>query len=291
MASPSHTAKNIADLSLKGAVPLVRIRPDEGWFHLDLEAIWQYRELLYFLVWRDIKVRYKQTVIGVGWAIFQPLMAMVLFTVIFSYLAKMPTDGAPYPLFAYAALLPWTFVSQATARSGTSLVGEAQLISKVYFPRLLIPLAAAASPMMDLLFGFLVLLPLMMWYGVSPSWSLLFLPAFILAGLLTALSVSLWLSALNVRYRDVGHVLPFLLQFWMFASPIVYPASLVPERWRLLYSLNPMVGVIEGFRWCLLGYHPPDVAVIAMTLLLILALLVGGLVYFSRMERTFADVI
>jgi lipopolysaccharide transport system permease protein len=271
--------------------PTVRIRPSRGLFHLDLASIWQYRELLVFLVWRDVKVRYKQAVIGAGWAIFQPLISMLLFTLIFSYLAKLPSDGMPYPLFAYAGLLPWNFIAQATSRSGTSLVGESHLISKVYFPRLIIPLAAAATPAVDLLFALVVIIPLMLWYGVTPGWQILFFPVFIFIALLAALAVSLWFSALHVKFRDVGHIIPFFVQFWMFASPVVYPVSLIPEQWRGLYSLNPVVGVVEGFRWTLLGQEPPALETMLPSLSIVILLLVSGVVYFKRMERTFADVI
>jgi lipopolysaccharide transport system permease protein len=256
-----------------------------------LRSVWQYRELLVFLVWRDVKVRYKQAIIGAGWAIFQPLISMLLFTLIFSYLAKLPSDGIPYPLFAYAGLLPWNFIAQATSRSGTSLVGESHLISKVYFPRLIIPLAAAATPAVDLLFALVVIVPLMLWYGVTPGWHILFFPFFILMALLAALAVSLWFSALHVKFRDVGHIIPFFVQFWMFASPVVYPVSMIPEQWRTLYSLNPVVGVVEGFRWTLLGQDPPSIETMIPSLSIVLVLFISGVVYFKRMERTFADVI
>ena len=237
--------------------PTVRIRPSRGVFHVDLKSLWQYRELLLFLVWRDVKVRYKQAAIGAGWAVFQPLISMLLFTVIFGYLAKLPSDGIPYPLFAYTGLLPWNFIAQATSRSGTSLVGESHLISKVYFPRLIIPIAAAATPAVDLIFSLGVVIPLILWYGVTPGWQLIFFPVFAAIAFLAALAVSLWFSALHVRFRDVGHIIPFFVQFWMFASPIVYHVSMIPEHWRGLYSLNPVVGVVEGFRWTLLDLPPP----------------------------------
>ena len=274
-----------------GREPSVRIRPSRGLLHLDLASVWQYRELLVFLVWRDVKVRYKQAFIGAGWAVFQPLISMLLFTLIFSYLARLPSDGLPYPLFAYVGLLPWNFIAQATSRSGTSLVGESHLISKVYFPRLIIPLAAAATPAVDLLFALLMLIPLTLWYGVTPGWQILLFPLFILIALLAALAVSLWFSALHVKFRDVGHIIPFFVQFWMFASPVVYPVSLIPEQWRTLYSLNPVVGGVEGFRWTLLGQAPPSMATMIPSLSIVIALFVSGVVYFKRMERTFADVI
>lgn len=272
-------------------IPTVKIRPSRGLLHLDLGALWQYRELLVFLVWRDTKVRYKQAVIGAGWAVFQPLISMLLFTAIFSYLAKLPSDGVPYPLFAYAGLLPWNFIAQATSRSGTSLVGESHLISKVYFPRLIIPLAAAATPAVDLLCSLLMMIPLMLWFGMTPGWQILLFPIFLVMALLAALAVSLWFSALHVKFRDVGHIIPFFVQFWMFASPVVYPVSLIPEKWRALYSLNPVVGVVEGFRWTLLGQRAPSLEMMLPSIAIVLLLFVSGVIYFKRMERTFADVI
>jgi lipopolysaccharide transport system permease protein len=267
------------------------IQPSGGLFHLDLKAIWHYRELLYFLIWRDVKVRYKQTAIGAGWAIFQPLMTMMIFTVIFGNFAKIPSDGLPYPIFAYTALLPWNNFAQAIGRSGVSLVGSANLISKVYFPRLIIPLSAAVAPLVDFAMAFVILLAMMAWFGIAPTWGVLALPLFLLLALSTALAVGLWLSALDVRYRDVGYTIPFMVQIWMYASPVAYPVSLVPERWRMLYSLNPMVGVIEGFRWALLGKGNPDFGVMTASAVVVMALLLGGIVYFRRMERTFADVV
>jgi len=236
-------------------------------------------------------VRYKQTVIGTGWAIFQPLMTMVIFTIVFGNLAKIPSDGLPYPIFAYTALLPWNFFAQALSRSGNSLVGSANLITKVYFPRLIIPIAAAVAPIVDFAIAFIILVGMMIWFGIAPTWGMLALPLFLLLTLITALSVGLWLSALNVRYRDVGYIIPFLTQFWMYASPVVYPVSLVPEKWRLLYSLNPIVGVIEGFRWALLDTGSPDFRVMAASGVVVMALLLGGIVYFRQMEQTFADVV
>lgn len=271
--------------------PSVVIQPSKGLFSLDLGAVWRYRELLYFLVWREVKVRYKQTVIGVGWAIIQPMMAMVIFTVVFGHFARIPSDGLPYPVFAYTALLPWTYFAQALSQSGTSLVGNANLITKVYFPRLIIPLAAALAPAVDFLLSFLLLLGLMVWFGVAPSWGVLALPLFLCLALMTAVAGSLWLAPLNVKYRDVGHAMPFLIQIWMYASPVVYPVSLVPEQWRPLYSLNPMAGVIEGFRWALLGKTSPDCMVMAVSAVIVVTLLLGGIVYFKKMERTFADVV
>ena len=271
--------------------PTFVIQRRKGFFQLDLRTLWQYRELLYFLIWRDVKVRYKQTIFGAGWAIVQPVTAMVLFTVIFGTFAKIPSEGLPYPIFAYTALLPWSYFAQAIVRSGASLVSDAALISKVYFPRLIAPAAAAVAPLVDFAFAFVVLLGMMAWLRITPAWGMLALPGFLLLAVATALAVGLWLSALNVKYRDVNHTIPFLTQFWMYASPVVYPVSLVPERWRLLYSLNPMVGVIEGFRWALLGKASPDFAVMAMSAAVVIAILAGGLLYFTHMERTFADIV
>jgi lipopolysaccharide transport system permease protein len=260
-------------------------------FQLDLGEVWRFRELLYFMAWRDIIVRYKQTAIGAGWAVIQPLITMIMFTLIFGVMAKIPSDGVPYPVFAFAGLLPWTFFSQVLTRGGNSVVASANLVTKIYFPRLLLPLAATAAPAVDFLLSFLMLLGLMAWFHVAPTWNLLALPLFMGLAFMTAMAMTLWLSSLNVRYRDVGYVIPFMSQVWMYASPVVYPVSVIPEKWRLLYSLNPMAGVIEGFRWALLGKGTPDFMVIAISSSVVLALLMGGIVYFKRMEQTFADVI
>jgi lipopolysaccharide transport system permease protein len=269
----------------------VRIQPIRGLFNLDLAGIWEFKELLYFLIWRNVKVRYKQTIIGSAWAIIQPLTTMIIFTLIFGHFAKIPSDGLPYSIFAYTALLPWNYFSQAFTRSSDSLISNTNLVRKVYFPRLIILMAEVTSPLVDFLISFLALLAMMAWFGIAPGWSVLALPLFLLLALMTALAMGLWLSALNARYRDVGHTVPFLIQIWMYASPVAYPVSLIPERWRLLYSLNPMVGVIEGFRWTLLGKEAPAFGVIAVGVALIVALLVGGIIFFKRMEHTFADVI
>jgi lipopolysaccharide transport system permease protein len=271
--------------------PSIVVQPSKSLLSLDLRAVWQYQELLYFLVWREVKVRYKQTALGIAWAMLQPLMTMVIFTVVFGMFVNIASDGLAYPIFAYTALLPWTYFGEAITRSSVSLVSDANLIRKVYFPRLIMPLAAVVSPAVDFVLSFLLLLGMMAWFGIAPSWRVLTLPFFLFLALVTALSVSLWLSALNVRYRDVRHTIPFLVQFWMYASPVAYSASLVPERWRLLYGLNPIAGVIEGFRWALLGKASPDLAVIMASAGMVMALLIGGLVFFKRMERTFADVI
>jgi lipopolysaccharide transport system permease protein len=269
----------------------LRIEPTRGFFKLDLAAVWEYRELLYFLVWRDVKVRYKQTIIGAAWAVLQPLMTMMIFTVIFGNFANIPSDGLPYSIFAYTALMPWNYFSQAISRGGMSLVGEANLIVKVYFPRLIIPIASVVSPLIDFFMSFLVVIVMVVWFAIVPGWNVLWLPVFLLLAVMTGLAVVLWISPLNVRYRDVGHTIPFLTQFWLYASPVAYPLSLVPEKWRLLYSLNPMVGVIEGFRWTLLGTEAPAFGMIAVSAAMVVVLLLGGVVFFKRMERTFADVI
>jgi lipopolysaccharide transport system permease protein len=270
---------------------VIIIEPSRNLFDLELRAIWRHRELLYFLAWRDVKVRYKQTVLGAGWAILQPVINTLVFTLVFGTFAKIPSDGLPYPVFAFAALLPWSVFAQTLSRSAGSLVSNAGLITKVYFPRVLIPLASMAMPVVDFSFSLLALAGLMIWYRMTPSWNLLALPLFLLLALLTALVLGLFLSPINVRYRDVAYTVPFVVQLWMYASPVVYPVSLVPEAWRSLYSLNPMVGVIEGFRWSLLGAHTPDFELMAINAAMLLCLLFCGLVWFSRMDRTSADVI
>ena len=272
-------------------LPTFVIEARQSLFDLDVPAIWQRRELLYFLVWRDVKVRYKQTAIGAAWAVLSPLMTVLIFTVVFGMLAKIPSDGLPYVVFAFAGFLPWTYFSQALSRSSVSLVGNAHLITKVYFPRLIIPLAAVTTPAVDFVLSLLSLFGLMFWYRVMPTWNLLALPLFLLLAALVALAVGLWLAPLNVRYRDVNHTIPFLVQAWMYASPIVYPLSLVPERWRLLYVLNPMVGVIEGFRWSLTGGGNPNLVALTASVTVAALAFLGGLMFFRRMERAFADVI
>jgi lipopolysaccharide transport system permease protein len=268
------------------------IRPTQGWTAVNLREIWQYRELLYFLVWRDVKVRYKQTALGAAWAIVQPFMTMVVFTVFFGRLAKIPSDGLPYPLFAFAALVPWTFFANGLTQGANSLVASGNLITKVYFPRLLVPTARVLGGLLDLVLAFLVLLAMMAWYGALPRpAAILWVPALVLLALVTAVGISLWLSALNVRYRDIQHVVPFLVQIWLFATPIAYPSSLLAEHWRPLYALNPMVGVVEGFRWALLGSGAAPGPMLISSTVAALAILVSGTFFFRRFERTFADVI
>ncbi|HUI06235.1 MAG TPA: ABC transporter permease [Verrucomicrobiae bacterium] len=275
----------------RAEAPCLVIGPRKSWLDLDLRSIYVYRELLYFLVWRDVKVRYKQASIGATWAILQPVLTMLVFTIIFGKFAKMPSDGLPYPIFAYTALLPWNYFAQAISQSGSSVVRNSNLISKVYFPRLIMPIASTLTPLVDFAIAFIILVGMMVWYGITPTWGVLALPLFLLLAMLTAVAVCLFLSALNVQYRDVEHAIPFLVQFWMYASPVVYSVHIVPEKWRALYSLNPMVGVMEGFRWALLGRVHPDFVVMIVSAAAVVLLLFGGLIYFRRMERTFADVI
>jgi lipopolysaccharide transport system permease protein len=267
------------------------LEPRRGWQALNLRELWRYRELLWFLAWRDVKLRYKQTVLGASWAIIQPLFTMIVFSIFFGYLAKIPSDGLPYPVFALCALLPWQLFAYALTQSSNSVVAEQRLITKVYFPRLIIPLASVLSGLMDFFIAFVLLVAFMAWYGVVPGWAVVTLPLFVLMALTTALGVGLWLSALTVQYRDVRYTLPFLTQFWMFASPVAYPSSMVPVEWRALYGLNPMAGVIEGFRWALLGTAEPPGPMLAVSVATVLALFVGGLFYYRRMEKAFADVV
>lgn len=272
-------------------IPISVYEPTYGWLSLRLGELWHYRELLYFLTWRDIKIRYKQTALGIAWAILQPLITMVIFSVIFGQLADLPSDGIPYPVFSFAALLPWGLFSGALQRAGTSLVANSNLITKVYFPRLVIPFSAVAAGLVDFSISFVVFLGLMFYYRITVSWMILTIPLFAMLAVLTALAVSLWLSALNVQYRDAQHMIPFLIQAWMYASPVAYSAGLVPEGpWRIVYGLNPLVGVIQGFRWALLGGNPPE-ELLAISVVIVILLLVSGLFYFRRMERTFADVV
>jgi len=272
-------------------LPVLYIRPKRGWQPIDLKQLWQYRELMYFLSWRDIKVRYKQTVLGAAWAVIQPFMTMVVFSIFFGKLAKIPSDGIPYPLFAYAALVPWAFFSNSLAQASNSLLQNANMLKKVYFPRLIMPISSVLSSTVDFVFAFSMLIGMMFFYGISPTVNIIWLPFLLLLALVTALGVGLWLSAINVQYRDVRYVIPFLLQVWLFATPIAYPSSLLTEPWRTLYGLNPMVGVVEGFRWALLGTETaPGTAVIVSSFMAGIVL-VSGAFYFRRMERTFADIV
>jgi lipopolysaccharide transport system permease protein len=256
-----------------------------------LHELWEYRELLYFLIWRDLKVRYKQTTLGAAWAILQPVFMMVVFSLFFGRLGKMPSDNIPYPIFSFAALVPWTFFATGLSQSSNSLVGSAHLITKVYFPRLIIPLASVVSGVVDFAIAFTVLLGMMLYYGIMPTLNVLWLPLFLLLALVTSLGVGLWLSALNVEYRDVRHVVPFITQFWLFATPIAYPSSLLNQPWRTIYGLNPMVGVVEGFRWALLGTNTAPGPIIVVSSMVACLILITGAFYFRRMEKTFADVV
>jgi len=272
-------------------LPTLFIRPQTGWTAAGLKELWEYRELLYFLTWRDIKVRYKQTVLGAAWAIIQPFFMMVVFSLFFGYLAKVPSDGIPYPIFAYCALLPWQLFAHALTESSNSLVANERLITKVYFPRLVVPISAVLGALLDFAIAFVILLLMMAYYGVRPTWAIVTLPAFLLLAMLTALGVGLWLSALNVKYRDVRYTISFLIQFWLFATPVAYSSSIVPARWRALYGLNPMAGVVEGFRWALLGKSEGPGALLAVSVAVVILILIGGLYYFRRMEAEFADVV
>jgi lipopolysaccharide transport system permease protein len=273
-------------------LPVIRIEPSQGWVSLKLRELWEYRELLYFLTWRDIKVRYKQTVLGAAWAIIQPFFTMVVFSVFFGNLAKIPSDDIPYPIFSYAALVPWSFFAHGLSQASNSLVGGAKLIRKVYFPRLAMPIATVFSGVVDFVLAFIVLLGMILYYGVIPTANVVWLPFFLLLALITSLGVGLWLSAMNVQFRDVRYTVPFITQFWMFATPIAYPSSLIEHPLlRTLYGINPMTGVVEGFRWALLDTDTAPGPIIIVSSLIALTLLVSGAFYFRRMEKTFADIV
>jgi lipopolysaccharide transport system permease protein len=280
----SHSVATPADYSM------TLIESSHGWVGVQWRELWTYRELLYFLTWRDIKVRYKQTILGASWAIIQPFFTMVVFSLFFGRLAKVPSDGIPYPVFNYTALLPWTFFANGLTQASNSLVGSASLITKIYFPRLVVPLSSVLSGVLDFGIAFVVLLGMMLFYEIKPTAAVVWLPLFLLLAFFTALGVSLWLSALNVRYRDIRYTVPFFVQFWLFATPIAYPSSLLSEPWRTLYGLNPMAGVVEGFRWALLDGPQPGL-MLGVSVVITIVLLVSGTYYFRRMERTFADII
>ena len=279
------------DFDGKDSVPVFEIRPPRGWLTLNLRELWEYRDLLYILAWRDVKVRYKQTAIGAAWAVIQPFISMVVFSLFFGLLIKVPSDGIPYPVFAYVALLPWQFFAKALTEGSTSLVVNERVISKVYFPHLLVPTGVVLAGLLDFGIAFIILLVMMLVYGIMPTLAILTIPLFLLLAVFTALGVSFWLSALDVNYRDVRYTLPFLTQIWMFATPVVYPSSIIPEGWRTLYGLNPMVGVIEGFRWALLNAPFPNLSMLIVSIMVVITLFVGGIIYFDRMESTLADVI
>ncbi len=287
----TETSPNSTLISTQVAQPTVVIEANRSWWNLDFRELWKFRELLYTLCWRDIKTRYTQSLIGVGWVVINPLVTVAILTLIFSYWAKIPSDGLPYPLFAYAALLPWGYLAKSLERSSTSVAYESGLITKVYFPRVIIPLASTLGALIDCLVGFVVVIAMELWFGITPNWGILALPLFLGLAMATSLAVSLWFAALHVRYHDIAAVVPIVIQVWMYASPVVYPLSIVPEQWRFVYGLNPMVGVIEGFRWALLGKAPPDFSLVAINTMIVFIVLYGGYLFFKKLEQTFADVI
>lgn len=268
-----------------------RIQPSSGWSSLKLRESWEFRELLYFLTWRDIKVRYKQTVLGASWAILQPFLTMVVFSLFFGRLAGVPSEGVPYPIFSFAALVPWAFFANGSNQAANSMVGSANLIKKVYFPRLIVPVATVMSGLVDFTLAFFVLLLMMVFYRIVPTAQIIWLPLFLLLAIVTTLGVGYWLSAMNVQFRDVRYAVPFLIQLWLFITPVAYPSSLLDEPWRTLYGLNPMAGVVEGFRWALLGTEAGSLPMVLLSSLVSIILLISGTYYFKRMERTFADVV
>lgn len=278
-------------MSATAPLSITFIRPASGWTSLGLKELWEYRELLYFLTWRDIKVRYKQTALGAAWAIIQPVFMMLVFSLFFGQLAKVPSDGIPYPVFTFCALLPWHLFAHSLTESSNSIVANERLITKVYFPRLVVPIAAVLGGLVDFAIAFVILLAMLAYYGIVPGPAVFALPGLVLLAILTALAVGLWLSALNVQYRDVRYTINFLIQVWLFATPVAYPSSLIPEAWRPIYGLNPMAGVVEGFRWALLGRTPAPGPMLAVSATVVLLLLIGGLYYFRWMEQQFADVV
>jgi lipopolysaccharide transport system permease protein len=282
--------KSATDIGCQPMPPTILITPEAGSLPQKIRDLWMYRDLLYFLALRDFKVRYKQTVLGAAWAVIQPFFTMVVFSVFFGYLAKMPSDGIPYPVFAYCALLPWSLFAHALNESSNSLVNNQSLITKVYFPRLIVPIAPLFVGLVDFGIAFVVLLAMMAYYGLVPGFAIFFLPFFVLLAVATALAVGMWLSALNVQYRDVRYTIPFLTQLWLFATPVAYPSSLLSEPWRSVYGLNPMAGVVEGFRWALLGQSSAPGPLLVVSTLTVILLLIGGLWYFNKMEQTFADI-
>jgi lipopolysaccharide transport system permease protein len=278
-------------LTIPSDLPRTRREASRGWALPKLRELWEFRELLFFFAWRDIKVRYKQTVMGASWAIIQPFFTMVIFSLFFGRLANVPSDGLPYPIFSYAALVPWTFFANALSQSSNSLVSSADMIKKIYFPRLALPIATVLAGLVDFALAFIVLLGMMFFYGMAPTINIIWLPFFLLLAVITSLGVGLWLSAMNVQFRDVRYTIPFLIQVWLFLTPVAYPSSSIPEPWRTLYGLNPMAGVVEGFRWALLGTDTAPGAMIVVSSLVALVLLIGGAFYFRRMEQSFADVL
>jgi lipopolysaccharide transport system permease protein len=286
--SVSRVEENALDF---GDLPVTYIRPSRGWISLNLRELWEYRELAYFLIWRDIKVRYKQTVLGAAWAILQPLFTMVVFSVFFGRLAGIPSDGVPYPIFSFAALVPWQFFANGLNNSSNSLVGSSNLIKKVFFPRLIIPISAVLSGIVDFILAFIVLLFMMAFFSILPTKNVIWLPLLLLLALITSLGFGLWFSALNVQFRDIRYAVPFMIQAWLFITPIAYPSSLLNEPWQTLYAINPMAGVVEGFRWALLDTDTQPGSMVFVSAIVAIAVFVGGLYYFRRMEKTFADVV
>lgn len=287
----AQEAKALADPAAQRPVPVVRLQPSKGWVPVKLNELWEYRELLFFMIWRDVKVRYKQTVMGMSWAVIQPFFTMVIFSLFFGRLAQVPSDGIPYPIFSYAALVPWGFFANGLTNSANSLVTNSNLLKKVYFPRLVLPISTVVGGVVDFVIAFVVLLFMMLYFGVMPTVNILWLPFFLLLALITSLGVGLWFSAMNVQFRDVRYAVPFLVQVWLFATPIAYPSSLLDEPWKTLYGLNPMAGVVEGFRWALLGTDTAPGPMIIVSAVMAVLLLVSGLFYFRRMEKGFADLV
>lgn len=288
----SDTLIQVEEVEVEAApIPTVIVQPRKAFWDLELRSLWEYHELLFFLVWRDVKVRYKQTALGVAWAILQPLLATLIFSIFFGRLARMPSDGVPYPVFAFVALVPWQYFANALTESSNSLVASQNLIKKVYFPRLIIPMAGVLAGLVDFCFAFIVLIGMMFHYGIRPSGTIVLFPVFLLLAVATALAAGLWLSALNVQFRDVKHTIPFLVQFWFFATPVVYPSSIVPAKYRMWYGLNPMAGVVEGFRYCILGKAGHPGPMIWVSAAAVVVMLLGGLLYFRKMESTFADIV
>jgi lipopolysaccharide transport system permease protein len=270
---------------------IVHIKPTSNWTSLKVGELWRYRELLYFFVWRDLKVRYKQTILGASWAILQPFLTMVVFSIFFGRLANVPSEDLPYPVFAYSALVPWTFFANGLTQASNSIIANAGMVKKIYFPRLTLPVATVLAGLVDFTLAFGVLLGMMFFYRIIPTINIIWLPLLLLLALVTSLGASMWFAALNVRFRDVRYIVPFLVQFWLFLTPIAYPSSLVPEQWQLIYSLNPMVGVVEGFRWALLGTDTSPGPIILVSALVAVIMFIAGLIYFRRMERSFADIV
>jgi lipopolysaccharide transport system permease protein len=295
MTSPDQTLeKNISSLQSSAVIsdrPMFRIEPTKGWTSLKLKDLWEYRDLLGIFVWRDLKVRYRQTVVGALWAIIQPFLTMVIFSVFFGGLAKIPSENIPYPIFSFAALVPWTFFSNSINQASNSLVNSAEMIKKIYFPRLTMPIASMLAGLVDFLLAFIILIGMMLYYGFLPNKNILWFPFFLGLAMMTSLGVSLWLSAMNVQFRDVRYMIPFITQVWLYATPVAYSSSLLVEPWHTLYGINPMVGVVEGFRWALLGTGTTPGPTVLVSFIVALGILVSGAYYFRRMEKIFADVI